>query len=175
MGGLCIYTKPNSQQLRATVLAIHNDPSGRVYADIREFNGGDYQGVAITSLQPTTPEAVGLTPDSLRPVTPYATTKLWLAQSKYTLIAQALSLKVAMGQVQVGETIYQNSVTFPDQTLCCVDVVNGQSGPYVDAYLLNPATGESLGEVPPRDTILGTFDLRHPGGNLYRVEVQVRS
>lgn len=110
------------------------------------------------------------------PVVPqaYERKSLLIPAANYPMIRDALALNQPMGNVQVGGLIHTYNVPFDCGVVVDINVVNGETGPFVDSQLAaNGETQDILAELPPRRSILGEFRYETSAGWLV-VDVSTR-
>jgi len=170
-GQRVIYARPNQadRQIKGVVEAI-NVEGDRSYVDFRSDEGELMQGVNILHCTVC---------DETPPATPEASEakKLWVPKSQFPAVLQALELQVPMGNVALGESIYQWSQEFDCGMLAEVTVVNGETGPFVDAVLVHPNVQGDPGvvrELDPRQSILGDYRFETPDNGVLLLEVCTR-
>jgi hypothetical protein len=171
IGQRCIYTTPQRRQIRGTCTGL-TEYEGKLYADFRSDEGEDMKDLNRTHLT-----AVSEADHPRRTVderTVAGRALLRISKADMAQVQQALALTQAMGNVPIGGMIRPFAVVYPDGKYAAVSVVNGETGPYVDAQLLSAgATTEVLADVPPRKNITGEY-IFQVDGQTYLLEVTCR-
>ena len=162
-GQRVIYERPteNSRQIKGVVDAIKTE-GDRQYVDFRADSGDLYEGCNILHF------VVCAEPPPPRPEA-RETTKLWIGKAQYPGVKDALALTLPMGNVALSDTINQWTQAFPCGLLAEISLVNGETGPYVDAVLVdqNNQTQHVVSELPPRRVLLGDYYFESPHGRLH--------
>lgn len=161
-GQRVIYERPteNSRQIKGVVVDIKTEGDRR-YVDFRADAGDLYEGCNINHF--TVCDEPPPTPPETR-----EKVKLWVGKSQYPNAKAALDLTVPMGNVAIGDTINQWTQDFPCGLLAEISLVNGESGPFVDAILVdqNNQADPVVSELPPRRVLLGDYYFQSPHGTL---------
>lgn len=166
-GQRVIYTTASGRQYRGVLTNYWQDAqSSNVFADFRADSGEDFKGIGIVAFAicgdppPNAPQTV--TGDGLAELD---RGKLTIVKAQYPSVVQALSLPVALGTVAIGDNIYSFNHQFRTGHVAVIDVVNGETGPYVDARLCLNSADNVLAEInPPRKNIEGIYIFELPEG-----------
>jgi hypothetical protein len=97
--------------------------------------------------------------------------KIWIAKAQYPQIAKALALPTPMGNVALAAVLFPFAVKFDCGLSVDVTVINGETGPYVESQLFNPANDDLLESLPPRQNILGAYRFETVEHGVLLVEV----
>ena len=78
----------------------------------------------------------------------------------------AMEMTVPLGTVAIGDNIYSFNHPFKTGHVAVIDIVNGETGPYVDARLCLNSPQNVLFEVnPPRKNVEGIYVFEIPEGS----------
>ena len=172
-GQRCIYTATGNHQHRGITTAYWNDEqSGQFYADFKADSGEEFKGVGAATLEVVTDSAPNVPTDQQtdQPLPEQGVGKLTIVKAQFPAVQQALALGQPMGNVAIGDVCYTFNHQFPDGKVAVVDVINGETKPFVDARLCEGTPDNVLAEVEPRDNIEGTYQFVTPNGT-YTLEV----
>lgn len=167
-GQRAIYTAPSGRQFRGVLTSYWQDPQTlHVFADFRADSGEEFSGSGINSFEvaddplPNPPQTNDGTP-----LPELGRGKLTIPKAQYPSVLQALSLTVPMGTVQLGDNIYSWNFQFTTGHVAVLDVVNGETGPYVDACLCLTSRTNVVAEInPPRKNVAGIYTFETPEGS----------
>lgn len=165
-----VYTIAGKRQVRGQVTNI-TEMEGRPYADFLADDGENFHGVNmahIAPVEPGTPPAKTVDPRLIK-----ERQKLWIPKAQTPQVLSMLALEQPAGNVEVGAVLYPFMQGYTDGKAASLNVVNGQTGPYVDAQLVNQATDEVLADCPPRKNICGEYTFMTDEG-AYVLEVCTR-
>ncbi len=170
VGQRVIYKMPSSdRQRRGKVLNIIVD-GDRQYVDFETDEGEQFEQCNILHFT-VLDEALPATREDV-----LARDTLWIPKAQFGSLQSQLAVTTPIGGVPLGELILQFRKPFPQlQLIVDVDIVNGETGPYVDARLIAEQNGEGLVlvEEPPRTNILGTYRFERPEGVII-LEIKTR-
>lgn len=173
-GQRVIYTMGNGRQLRGLTEGSIVLSGDKQYIDVKADGGELFQSVTIDHLVLIDAPAVQLPPDAnghAKGVLEEQT--LWIPKAAVFNVRQALGLPMAMGNVGLGDVIYPYSHGFGGNFEAAIEIVNGETGPYVDARLVQTVGGEDVCSLPPRKNIEGDYPFEIPEGVLL-LHVKVR-
>ncbi len=149
-GQRVLYNDPSGQQFRGMTTEVNSEKG---YVSFTEDSGQEFDGVAIGScaiiLDPPEP--------ALPPELVAETKTLWLPTAQIPAIEQSLALTQPMGNTDVGVTIYPFTVNFDGGLAADLHIVNGETGPYVNPELADPAKNVVLADLPPRRRMVGEY------------------
>jgi hypothetical protein len=167
-GQAVIYQRPSTnRQIRGVVDAIKTEDD-RQYVDFTSYEGERFEACNIGHFT-----VLDEVPPAKREDVLVSGT-LWVPVAEFTKAQTALALNQPMANVLVGDMIAQFSHTFAEQNLVVdVNILNGETGPFVDAMLCRADTEDVLVEATPRDNLLGTYSFELDEG-LVSVEVKSR-
>ena len=177
-GQRVIYTIPetNGRQVRGVAEAVYQE-GPNTFVTVKSDEGELFEGVGldhchvVTDPLPPSPPVVHATG---QPTITGGEKTLLIPKSQYGSVKAALAMNVAMGNVALGDAIYPYAVTFENGYDAVIEVVNGESGPFVDARLLDPKHDDRIVyDLPPRKNIDGTYQFVD-GDKTYTVEVRGR-
>lgn len=168
----CIYTGPGNRQHRGKTTAYWQDEtSGGFYADFLSDTGEEIKGVGIAQLNRCDDPAPNPPQDAEGESLPeLGQGKLTIPKAQFPSVVQALQAPTPLGTVAVGDVAYGFNHQFQDGKVALIEVVNGETKPYVDARLCGTGPDDVLAEVEPRDNIEGLYTFVTPEGS-YTLEV----
>jgi len=100
--------------------------------------------------------------------------KLTVPKATYQQAQQALALEAPMGNVELGQLIYPFTHGFQCGVSADINVVNGETGPYVEAQLYKNDDETILSELDPRQQLTGEYRFETEKGVIV-LEVDARS
>jgi hypothetical protein len=171
-----VYTGPDRRQRRCRVVQTYNQEVGgeqRTYYDVQTEDGELFSGVAASACTALNPEESPV--ELVIPVENVRRQQLpGLAMQDY---GGLLASRHPVAGKALGEVLYQ-LVDMELATGChaIVQLVNGQTGPYVDAYVLihgNPPC--RICEVSPRRVVAGRYVFHEDGFGPYALDLSVNS
>ncbi len=168
----CLYNAPGGRQHRGYTTEVWQDQASQNwYANFRADSGEQVQGIGLGNLErcedpppnpPSTPEG--------EPKPELGHGKLTIPKAQFPQVLQALGLQAPVGTVALGDMIYGYNHQFQDGKVALIEVINGETKPYVDARLCEGAPDNVVAEVPPRDAIEGVYTFETADGS-YTLEV----
>jgi len=171
-GQRVIYEPPNQggRQIKGTTEAVSSATVGeetRQYVTFHTDEGELFQDVSIMHCVLADEEVPAIAEAAEKQV-------LWIPKVDYAKAVVALQLDQPMGNVPMDTAIYQFAIAFTTvQAAVQINVVNGETGPYVEAQLYDPKTNDLIGStLPPRQNLLGSYRFATSAGIL---EVVVRA
>lgn len=181
IGQRCLYNGPANRQYRGQVTNIWtDDQSGNKYANFKADSGEEFQGVGISLLTIITdpPPNPPATPEG-EPLPQTGVGTLRLKKVDYHQATTALQLQAPMGNVEIGQLILGFTYQFQDGKTASVHVINGETRPYVDAFLSSDGNPDRINdtviaEVQPRNNIEGTYTFVTENDGTYTLEVSGR-
>lgn len=162
-GSPIVYTAPGGRQIPAVLEEIVHDANmGRDYATFSDLHGERYSEVNLKDIRPATEADRPLPQPAQGPE--ICSHRLLIVAVDNENAARALAMTVPYGTVELGKPIqtFQTPLT-PSPYLATIDVVNGETGPYVDAYV-HDVHGNVKAEVPTRQNLLGEYAFTLPEG-----------
>lgn len=162
-GQRVIYAHPtqNDRQIKGVAENIIQEGDRR-YVDFRADSGELIQGANILHFV-VCDEKPPQMPD------PVERKKLWIPKTQMHGVQQALALTTAMGNVPLGEAMYSWEERMDCGLVVDICIVNGETGPYVDATLVDeskPENEQVIADEPPRKSVLGEYTFESPHGCL---------
>lgn len=104
--------------------------------------------------------------------------RLWLPKAVYEKAQQGLQLSTAMANVPQDGVIQQWQQEFRNDLVAIIDLRNGETGPYIDPYMVNPQLSDEddniVAELPPRKDLIGDYHFNRDNGGVFTLEVRVR-
>ena len=91
---------------------------------------------------------------------------LRIKKAEMPTINAALGLKQAMGNVAIGDNVGRFVAGFSNGYEGVIEIVNGETGPFVDARLMHVPTNQVIYEIPPRHSIVGEYQFEIETGVL---------
>jgi len=101
------------------------------------------------------------------------TKTLWIPKATAPQVTQALALTGPMGNVQIGQLIYPFTTEFDGGVSADINVVNGETGPFVEAQLYKTSDETVLDELDPRNQIVGEYRFTTDQG-VFLLEVKAK-
>lgn len=168
----CIYNGPGGRQHRGKTTAYWQDEASKhFYADFIADAGEEFKGVGVAQLEVCDDPAPSPPQDNEgEPVPEVASGKLTIPKAQFPSVQQALALTAPVGTVALGDVVYGFNHQFSDGAVALIEVVNGETKPYVDARLCRDSPENVLAEVEPRDNIEGVYTFETQQGS-YTLEV----
>lgn len=162
-GQRIIYARPDQagRQVKGVVEQVHVEGE-RSYVTFVSDEGERTEGVSILHCTVC---------DEATPVPPQALErkKLWVPKAQSMQADSYLALTTSMGNLPLGGTIFQWQQGFDCGLVGEITLVNGETGPYVDAQLVNPELADEacvLFDLDPRRSLYGEYRFQAPGGIL---------
>lgn len=167
-GQRSIYTAQSGRQFRGVLTNYWQDPQSlHVFADFRADSGEEFNGLGINHFEicedpsPNPPQTNDGTP-----LPELGRAKLTIPKAQYPSVLQALALSVPVGTVPPGDILYSFNHPYQDGYVAVLDVVNGETGPYVDACLCRNSRQNVVAENnPPRKNIVGLYTFEVAEGS----------
>lgn len=175
-GQRTIMTHPSGRQYRGYITEIWSEgeaAEARTYANFKADSGEEFQGTAILKFEkiddPPPHVPADDNTDQAKPEVGNKT--MLIKKAEYTPAKAALELAQPMGNVAIGDNIYNWYEHFDDGYTAVVCIVNGETRPYVDAFLCQGDASNIIAEIPPREQLVGTYQFEAPHG-VYTLEVR---
>ena len=164
VGQRVIYTNGNGRQFRGLLTNYWQDAqSTHTFCDFQADAGEEFKGIGLISFEMCSDAPPNAPQDNEGHELPeLARGKLTIIKAQFPSVVTALAMDLPLGTVAIGDTVYSFNHQFPTGHVAVLDVVNGETGPYVDARLCLNTPDNVLFEVnPPRKNIEGlyTFEI----------------
>jgi hypothetical protein len=155
-GARVIYQPaPNGRQYRGKLLDVTApNEVGYIYADFQADSGEIFKGSSLNRFQLCSDDTAAA-PAAAPAVKERQT--VWVPKAQQEKITNMLGLTQAVGNVALGDTIYNFEAPFADGYVAVIDICNGDTGPFVDAYLALSDDNTAVVDEPPRRNIEGTY------------------
>lgn len=174
-GQRVMYTmaSDNDRQIRGTVEAITRD-NEREYVTFVADGGERHTDVAMNHCQVIDDKPVQPVMDAAgQPLQVGARQTLTIPKSVFPGVKAALAMTAPLGNVAIGDSVHSFEAGFGDTYAALVEVINGESGPYVDARLIRVTDSHILDELQPRKNIDGHY-LFKADQSMLDLEIKVR-
>lgn len=171
VGQRVVYTMAGTgRQIRGTLARLFEEGEPlRQYADVTADDGEAFNGVNRAHVVPSAdPPARTVDPRAVK-----ETQKLWIPKAQGPQVLSALAMDKPIGNVDLGGVIYPFMQGYSDGRAASINIVNGQTGPYVDAQLLDQQSDEVLADCAPRKNIVGEYTFPTDAG-VYVLNVCIR-
>ena len=175
-GDRCIFSHQNGRQYRGFVENIWTDTEGadtRIYVDFKSDAGEEFKGTSVMKFEkindPPPKPPINDATDAPKPECGNKT--LTIRKAEYGPACQCLALNQPVGTVETGDNVYNWHQHFDDGYTAVICVVNGETKPYVDAFLCKDQPSNVIAEIPPRENLAGTYQFDAPHG-VYTLEVK---
>lgn len=167
-GQRVIYSNSTGRQFRGVLTNYWQDPqSNHVFCDFQADSGEEFKGIGLASFEmcsdpaPNPPQT-----NEGHPLPELDRGKYTIPKAQFPSMLTALAMDVPLGTVAIGDNIYSFNHQFKTGHVAVIDVVNGETGPYVDARLCLNSPQNVLFEVnPPRKNIEGIYTFEIPEGS----------
>jgi hypothetical protein len=174
-GQRIVYTQANNnnRQIRGVVTAVTSD-NDRQYVSFQADGGELFQDVAATHCCVIdAPPPPGYMNTAGQPVQIAGQETLIIPRSVIPQVRKALELTAPMGNTAIGDPIFNFEAGFGEQYSALVEVMNGETGPFVDSRFVLISGDEILIDLPPRKNIEGKYEFNTRYG-LFVLEVKAR-
>lgn len=167
-GQRVIHTNSSGRQFRGVLTNYWQDAqSSHIFCDFHADSGEEFKGIGLAAFELCSDPPPNPPQDNEGHEVPeLGRGKLTIVKAQFPSVLTALEMNVAVGTVAIGDNIYSFNYQFETGHVAVIDVVNGESGPYVDARLCITSPDNVLFEVnPPRKNIEGTYTFEIPEGS----------
>lgn len=167
-GQRVIYSNSTGRQFRGVLTNYWQDQqTNHVFCDFQADSGEEFKGIGLSSFEmcsdpaPNPPQT-----NEGHPLPELDRAKYTIPKAQFPSMLTALEMTVPLGTVAIGDNIYSFNHQFKTGHVAVIDVVNGETGPYVDARLCLNSPQNVLFEVnPPRKNIEGIYTFEIPEGS----------
>lgn len=163
-GDRCTYLLATGRQMRGVLSRVLPEAPDNIARGVfKDDTGEKITGVPLASLY-VCHDPLPLPPCDSEgaPLAEILTTTMTIGAAEYSRIEASLSLDMPVGNVSMGKNCWEYSHMYKDGAVAYVRVVNSETGPYVDAVLVDPS--QRVFAVEPRKSIEGDYTFSTPDG-----------